>query len=160
MMKIVNVTDSLYWFIGSTSIRIAEERSTVHALVELIHHCQQGLDEPGKVLRVLLLDYSKAFDRVDHTILLRKLANTGIPDFVVQWFTSFLCERRQCTKVGDTTSDWCSINGGVPQGTLFGPVGFLIHITDLQTVLDITKYVDDRGQTSSVSRVPSSWASR
>ena len=114
--------------------------STVHALVELIHRWQQGLDEPGKVWRVLSLDYSKAFDRVDHKILLGMLANTGIPDCLVRWFTSFLCERRQCTKLGDSTSDWCTIKVGVPQGTLFGPVGFLIQISDLQSILDITKW--------------------
>ena len=117
--------------------------STVHAFVELIHHWQQGLDEPGKVLHVLLLDYSKAFDRVDHTILLLKLANMGVPDFLVSWFTSFLCGRRQCTKIGDLLSEWCTINAGVPQGTLFGPVGFVVHINDLKSILDIAKYVDD-----------------
>ncbi len=117
--------------------------STVHALVELIHRWQQALDTPGKVVRVLLLDYSKAFDRVDHSILLRKLANMGIPDFLVRWFTSFLCDRRQRTKIGNILSEWTTINAGVPQGTLFGPVGFIVHINDLRTALDITKYVDD-----------------
>jgi hypothetical protein len=120
-----------------------KESSTVHALVELTHHWQQGLDVPGKVLRVLLLDYSKAFDRIDHTILLRKLANMGVPDFLVSWFTAFLCGRQQCTKIGEAQSDWRSINAGVPQGTLFGPVGFVIHINDLKSVLPIAKYVDD-----------------
>ena len=86
--------------------------------------------------------YSKAFDRVHHKILLKKLANTGVPDCLVRWFTSFLCERRQYTKVGDRISDWCTIKAGVPQGTLFGPVGFLIYINHLQSILDITKYVD------------------
>lgn len=120
-----------------------QNSSTVHALVELVHRWQQALDEPGNALRVLLLDYSKAFDRVDHNILLRKLANMGIPDFLIRWFTSFLCGRRQRTKIGDILSEWTSINAGVPQGTLFGPVGFIVHINDLRSVLDITKYVDD-----------------
>ena len=74
-------------------------------------------------MRVLLLDYSKAFDRVDHSILLRKLANMGIPDFLVRWFTSFLCDRRQRTKIGNILSEWTTINAGVPQETLFGHVG-------------------------------------
>lgn len=117
--------------------------STVHALVELVHLWQQALDEPGKVIRILLLDYSKAFDRVDHGILLRKLANMGIPDFLTRWVTSFLCGRRQCTKLGDIVSEWSTINAGVPQGTLFGPVGFVVHINDLRTDVNISKYVDD-----------------
>ena len=97
----------------------------------------------GKVLRVLMLDFSKAFDKVDHSILLQKLANTSVPDCVTRWFTAFLCERRQRNKIGDYVSDWCTINAGVPQGTLFGPVGFVIHINDLQTCLPTFKYVDD-----------------
>jgi len=120
-----------------------KDSSPLHALVELIHHWQQGLDVPGRVLRVLLLDYSKAFDTVDHTILLRKLAGMGVPDFLVNWFTAFLCGRQQCTKIGEAVSDWCSINAGVPQGTLFGPVGFVVHINDLKSELDVVKYVDD-----------------
>ena len=90
-----------------------------------------------------MLDFSKAFDKVDHSILLQKLANTGVPDCVTRWFTAFLCERKQRTKTGDYVSDWCTINAGVPQGTLFGPVGFVIHINDLQTCLPTFKYVDD-----------------
>ena len=91
---------------------------------------------------VLMLDFSKAFDKVDHSILLQKLANTGVPDCVTRWFTAFLCECRQHTKIGDYVSDWCTINAGVPQGTLLGPVGFVIHIIDLQTCLPTFKYVD------------------
>ena len=95
--------------------RSVKGSSTVHALVELIHLWQQSLDEPGKVLRVLLVDYSKAFDRVDHGILLRKLASMGIPDLLTRWVTSFLCGRCQCTILGDIVSEWTTINAGVPQ---------------------------------------------
>ena len=126
--------------------------STIHTLVELVDLWQQALDEPGKVLCMLLLDYSKAFDRVDHGILLRKLASMGIPDHMTRWVTSFLCGRRQCTflcgrrqctQLGDIISEWTNINAGTPQGTLFGPVGFVIHINDLRTDVNISKYVDD-----------------
>jgi hypothetical protein len=55
----------------------------------------------------------------------------------------FMCGRRQCTKIGDLVSEWCTINAGVPQGTLLGPVGFVVHINDLKSILDIAKYVDD-----------------
>ena len=116
---------------------------TVHALVELVHLWLQALDEPGKVLRVLLLNYSKAFDHVDHGILLGRLASMGISDFLMRWVTSFLCGRCQCTKLGDIVSEWTTINTGVPQGTLLGPVGFVIHINDLHTDVNISKYVDD-----------------
>ena len=117
--------------------------STVHALVELVHRWQEALDVPGTVLRVLLLDYCKAFDRVYHSILLRKLSASGVPECVTRWFTSFLCGRRQRTKIGNVVSDWSPVNAGVPQGALFGPVGFIIHINDLHTCLPTYKYVDD-----------------
>ena len=117
--------------------------STVHAIVELVHLWQQALDEPGKVLRVLLLDYSKTYDRVDHGIPIRKLATMDIADLLTRWLTSFLCGRRQCTKVGYLMSEWTTINAGVPQGTLFGLAGLVIHNNDLRTDVNIRKYVDD-----------------
>ena len=117
--------------------------STVHALVELIHQWHTALDVPGKAVRVLLLDFRKAFDLVDHRILLQKLANTGIPNFLLRWIASFLTERKQRVKMGSTMSEWVQIYGGVPQGTLLGPTGFLVHINDLQTVCNTCKYVDD-----------------
>ena len=54
--------------------------STVYALVKLVNHWQQALDSPGNLLRVLLMDFSKAFDRVDHSILLQKLSSSDAPD--------------------------------------------------------------------------------
>ena len=117
--------------------------STVHALVELVHLWQQALDKPGKVPRVLLLDYSKTFDRLDHHILFRKLASIGIPDLLTRWVTSLLCGRRHCTKLGVIVSKWTTINADVPQGTRFEPVGSVIYINDLRTDVNISKYVND-----------------
>ncbi len=81
--------------------------------------------------------------RVDHQILLTKIANTGLPDFVTRWITSFLCERRQRVKLGNIKSDWAQTNAGVPQGTLLGPTCFLLHINDLRPLCSTVKYVDD-----------------
>jgi hypothetical protein len=102
-----------------------------------------GVDGPGKVARVLLLDYRKAFDLVDHTILLSKLANSGLPNFMIKWVTSFLNQRKQRVKISNVTSSWSTINAGVPQGTLLGPTTFLLQINDLQTEANTCKYVDD-----------------
>ena len=92
---------------------------------------------------MLLLDYSKAFDCVDHSLLLTKLTNIAVHDCVVKCFTSFLCDRKQRTKIGDDISEWCTINAGVPQGTSFGPVEFIVHTNDLRTRLPLYKYVND-----------------
>ncbi len=113
------------------------------ALTELVHLWLRALEEQGAAIRIILLDFRKAFDRVDHRIVLTKLANTGLPDFLVNWITEFLFDRKQRVKLGNVTSDWCHIKAGVPQGTLLGPVTFLLHINDLQPACSTVKYVDD-----------------
>ena len=101
------------------------------------------LGRRGSVVACATCNVSKAFDRVDHSLLLEKFGNLGLPDFLVRWLTSFLCQRRQKDKLGSAQSEWATINAGVPQGTVLGPVGFLLHINDLHTTCDSTKYVDD-----------------
>ena len=67
-------------------------------LVELLHKWNAALDE-NKIIRVLLLDYSKAFDKVNHNKLIEKLKNLGTPQILINWFTSFLEERTIRTKI-------------------------------------------------------------
>ncbi len=117
--------------------------STLLALAEWTHKWIIAVENPGILVRILLLDFRKAFDRVDHGILLQKLANSGIPNFLLKWIAAFLCERQQRIKTGQVTSQWATMNAGVPQGTLLGPVCFLLHINDLQTEVESVKYVDD-----------------
>ena len=75
--------------------------SPVDALVELSTIGGRAYRCAGQspASRLLVLDYSKAFDTVDHTILLRKLASTRVPGFLVNWFTAFFSGRQQCTKI-------------------------------------------------------------
>ena len=72
-----------------------------------------------------------------------KCASLGLPTFITKWLTSFLCQRKQRVKIGNVKSEYTTVNAGVPQGTIFGPIGFLHHINDLQTVCEHIKYVDD-----------------
>jgi hypothetical protein len=120
-----------------------KECSTTLALAHLIHNWLIALEKGSTAIRILLLDFRKAFDLVDHNILLDKISSTGAPDFLCKWLHSFLCERKQRVKIGNCYSKWETINGGVPQGTLLGPVTFLIHINDLSTSCESIKYVDD-----------------
>ena len=117
-------------------------RSTTHALVDMVHHWHKALDE-GHSVRVLFVDYAKAFDHVDHVILLQKLKSYGVPSFILRWMTSFLCERQQRVKVMDTVSDWVTLRGGMPQGSWLGPLIFIILIDDLRPRLLTHKFVDD-----------------
>ena len=105
--------------------------STTHALITLIDFIAKATDKQKTYARMLLCDFSKAFDLVDHNILLRKLADMDVPSFLVKWAASFLFNRQQQVKIGQHVSKPVSLNAGCPQGTLFGPLAFVSHINDL-----------------------------
>ena len=71
------------------------------------------------------------------------MSDMGIPKPLVRWMAAFLCDRAQCVKIGSTLSANGNPNGGIPQGTLAGPKGFLVQINDFVTVCPTFKYVDD-----------------
>ena len=118
--------------------------STTHALIHLIHNWLAALDSPqGKSIRACMIDFSKAFDRIDHNILLLKLQIFGVPPILLNWCADFLQARNLRVKMGQIKSSWHQINGSVPQGTKLGPIFFLVMINDLESILPIYKVVDD-----------------
>ena len=117
--------------------------STTFALAQLVHEWLLSSESSQPITRILLLDFKKAFDLVDHHIISDKLTEIDTPPFLTQWLRSFLCGRQQRVKIGNIVSPWADMNAGVPQGTLLGPVLFLLHINNLQTVCPSVKYVDD-----------------
>ena len=116
---------------------------TTDALVEMVHTWCGATDKPDTFVRVLLLDYSKSFDHINHEILIAKRYGMGLPAYLVRWMAAFLIDRQQSVKTGDTVSSIGYPNGDVPQGTLSGPKNFLVQINDLQKPCPMFKYVDD-----------------
>ena len=91
-----------------------------------------------------MLDFSKAFDLINHHILLDKLTTRGLPVHIVRWIGAFLLDRSQKVIIGNNCSMSGSPNGGVPRGTFSGPKCFLLYINDLESHVPLYKYVDDR----------------
>ena len=96
---------------------------------------------------MVLLDLQKAFDTVNHEILLSKLQCMGLIDTAVKWFTSYLTGRTQVCEVEGTTSDPELITCGEPQGSILGPLSFLAYINDILATVacKLRLYADDPG---------------
>ena len=106
---------------------------------------------------VIYTDFSKAFDKVSHPKLLKKLEGYGIIDKALEWFKSFLLGRRQRVILGNELSDWEEVTSGVPQESVLGPVLFVIYINDLLESFDgyYLSYADDLKLIGTVNNVNS-----
>jgi len=82
-------------------------------------------------------------DHVDHSTVVRKLINFGVPDILIRWICSFLIDRQQRVKMCDAFSSWVMLSGSMPQGSLLGPLTFIDLIDDLTTGCMTHKFVDD-----------------
>ena len=122
----------------------AKGSSTTHYLIKLTNKAFKSTDK-GLATTAITIDYSKAFDLVDHTTLIKKLFDLGVRGKVIKLITSFLTNRKHYTKINGLKSELINITCGVPQGTISGPKLFTILIKGvICTMVSNYKFVDDK----------------
>jgi len=126
--------------LSSCQFGFQRNSSTSDAILEFMDYVYNCLDVKKSVVSVFL-DLSKAFDTVRHDILLDKLNFMGIRGNVLSWFQSYLKDRRQYVSINNSNSSHSILNSGVPQGSVLGPVLFLIYINDLSRCSNKLKFV-------------------
>ena len=122
-----------------------QKHSTTHAILNFVNHIATAIDNHLHTLGIFL-DLSKAFDTIDHEILLFKLSHYGVRGKALEWYKSYLTGRNQFVSINSANSNYASMTCGVPQGSLLGPLLFILYINDLQNssrILSFILFADD-----------------
>ena len=113
--------------------------STHTALLKITDDIFESLED-SEISILIFLDFSKAFDTVNHRLLLEKLKILGFDELTCNWVKSYLSNRYQCVKIGDQISEWKLIKNGVPQGSILGPLLFTILTSDMRKCFHFGNY--------------------
>ncbi|CAB4019872.1 Hypothetical predicted protein, partial [Paramuricea clavata] len=150
---LIRLRDHLLLMLDRAQHGFIPGKSCVTQLVEVIDYIGSLLDS-GKQTDVIYLDMSKAFDKVQHSLILDKLRQYNISGNLLNWFTSYLRGRRQRVTVLGATSKERKVTSGVPQGSILGPMLFLLYVNDLPKTVNfaddtkILKQVDNLQDTA------------
>ena len=144
------VRDGLTEFLEANSIITATQhgfrtgRSCLSNLLSFFDEVSKSIDS-GTAVDAIYLDFAKAFDKVPHGRLLHKLEKYGIRGQLLNWIKAWLSGRSQRVCLEGTVSDWVAVISGVPQGSVLGPLLFLVYINDLEDGIksSILKFADD-----------------
>ena len=115
-----------------------KNHSTSHALIHLLNKISSAIDQQQTTVGIFL-DLSKAFDTIDHEILLTKLQHDGIRDTALQWIKTYFSYRYQFVQFNQTCSPMQAIKCGVPQGSILGPLFFILYINDLPNASELVE---------------------
>ena len=121
--------------------------SPMLTLLEMLHKWYSAMENHDTVIRVIFLDFIKAFDLIDHNLLLSDFQMTGVRPAFIPWLASYLSQRQQRVKFDGKLSSFLTINAGVPQGSKIGPFSFITKINRLPEVA----VTDNSTNTESVS---------
>ena len=119
-------------------------RSMVLQLLNVIDSWTKAIDK-GESIDVVHLDFTKAFDTTSHKRLIDKLKSYGIEYYTLRWIQAFLSDWVQQVNVNGTNSEWANITCGIPQGSVLGPILFVLYINDLpeNIVSNVYMFADD-----------------